>query len=45
MAGIVPPFTHESALKKVKAAQNLWNTRNPEKVVQAYTVRSQSCGG
>lgn len=40
MADIVPPFTHESALKKVKAAQNLWNTRNPEKVVLAYTVRA-----
>lgn len=39
MSGIKPPFTEETALKKVKAAQNLWNTKNPEKVAQAYTVR------
>jgi len=37
MANIVPPFTRETALQKVKAGQNLWNTRTPEKVVQAYT--------
>lgn len=39
MAGIVPPFTRETAIKKVKAGQDLWNTRNPEKVALAYTVR------
>lgn len=38
MSGIKPPFTEETALKKVKAAQNLWNTQNPEKIAQAYTV-------
>lgn len=38
MAGIVPPFTRETANKKVKAAQDLWNTKNPEKVALAYTV-------
>ncbi|THH22537.1 hypothetical protein EUX98_g8162 [Antrodiella citrinella] len=37
MAHILPPFTRESAQEKVKAAQNLWNTRNPEKVALAYT--------
>ncbi|KAJ7694573.1 hypothetical protein B0H17DRAFT_1057237 [Mycena rosella] len=35
---IIPPFTAASALQKVKAAQNLWNTRNPAKVAQAYTA-------
>ncbi|KAJ7694585.1 hypothetical protein B0H17DRAFT_1057254 [Mycena rosella] len=35
---IVPPFTAASALQKVKAAQNLWNTCNPAKVAQAYTA-------
>ena len=34
---IKPPFTEESARAKVKAAENLWNTRNPDKVVLAYT--------
>ncbi|KAH9919497.1 uncharacterized protein BXZ73DRAFT_52549 [Epithele typhae] len=37
MAPIVPPFTAETALQKVKVAQDLWNTRNPEKVALAYT--------
>lgn len=38
---IVPPFTLESALAKVKAAENAWNTRDPERVALAYTVDSQ----
>ncbi len=36
---IVPPFTAETAHKKVKIAQDLWNTKTPEKVALAYTVR------
>ncbi|KAK7044229.1 hypothetical protein VNI00_007951 [Paramarasmius palmivorus] len=32
-----PPFTLASAINKVKLAQNLWNTRDPARVVQAYT--------
>ncbi len=27
-----PPFTRETALKKVQAAEDAWNTRDPEKV-------------
>lgn len=34
---IVPPFTEESARRKVQLAQDLWNTRDPEAVAQAYT--------
>lgn len=34
---LAPPFTKDTAYKKVKAAQNLWNTKDPSKVVQAYT--------
>ncbi|KAI8620021.1 hypothetical protein BC830DRAFT_1059741 [Chytriomyces sp. MP71] len=30
-------FTLVTALQKVKGAQALWNTKNPEKVAQAYT--------
>jgi hypothetical protein len=34
---IKPPFTAESAAAKVQAAEDLWNTRDPEHVAQAYT--------
>ncbi|KAL7273370.1 hypothetical protein RUND412_003771 [Rhizina undulata] len=40
MAGILPPFTLESAHAKVKAAQDLWNTKDPIKVSNAYTPTS-----
>mmetsp|Transcript_17647 Transcript_17647/g.49661 ORF Transcript_17647/g.49661 Transcript_17647/m.49661 type:complete len:168 (+) Transcript_17647:85-588(+) len=33
----VPPFTQESAIRKVRMAEDGWNTRNAEKVVLAYT--------
>lgn len=36
-----PPFTAKTAALKVKAAQDAWNTRNPERVAQAYTEDSQ----
>ena len=32
-----PPFDEESARKKVLAAENAWNTRDPHKVSLAYT--------
>jgi uncharacterized protein len=38
---IRPPFTLETALAKVKAAQDAWNTRNPEIVAQGYSEDSQ----
>ncbi|MBB3126992.1 hypothetical protein FHS19_001646 [Paenibacillus rhizosphaerae] len=38
---IKPPFTHESALAKVKAAENAWNTRNPDLVAKAYSHDSE----
>jgi nuclear transport factor 2 (NTF2) superfamily protein len=34
---LAPPWTAETAHKKVKAAQNLWNTKDADKVVNAYT--------
>lgn len=37
----VPPFDEESARQKVKAAQDGWNTRDPEKVALAYTEDSK----
>jgi len=35
-----PPFTHESAIQKVRMAEDAWNTRDPERVALAYTVDS-----
>jgi len=32
-----PPFTEEAARAKVQAAEDLWNSRDPDKVVLAYT--------
>ena len=37
----VPPFTEETARAKVKAAEDAWNTRDPEVVAKAYTEDSQ----
>ncbi len=37
----LPPFTEETARQKVKAAQDAWNTRDPEKVSLAYTPDSK----
>jgi uncharacterized protein (TIGR02246 family) len=36
----LPPFDMESALIKVQAAEDAWNTRDPERVAGAYTVDS-----
>ncbi|MGL4724199.1 MAG: DUF1348 family protein [Scandinavium sp.] len=36
----LPPFTLETARQKVRAAEDGWNSRNPEKVSLAYTPDS-----
>ena len=36
----LPPFTEETARLKVRAAEDGWNNRNPEKVALAYTSDS-----
>jgi nuclear transport factor 2 (NTF2) superfamily protein len=36
----LPPFTRESAIEKVRLAEDGWNSRNPEKVSLAYTPDS-----
>ena len=38
---IRPPFTAETAAAKVKAAQDAWNTRDPDRVALAYTEDSE----
>ncbi len=36
----LPPFTTETAARKVQAAEDAWNTRDPEKVSLGYTEDS-----
>ncbi|WP_225839312.1 nuclear transport factor 2 family protein [Streptomyces sp. NK08204] len=35
-----PPFTRDTALQKVQAAEDAWNTRDPQRVALAYTPDS-----
>ncbi len=37
----VPPFTRESAVEKVRKAEDAWNGRDPQKVALAYTADSR----
>ena len=37
----LPPFTRESALLKVRAAEDAWNSRDPHRVALAYTIDSE----
>jgi len=37
----LPPFTKQTATQKVRAAEDGWNSRNPEKVSLAYSESSQ----
>ncbi|WP_214417175.1 nuclear transport factor 2 family protein [Sphaerisporangium fuscum] len=36
----VPPFTRETAVEKVRLAEDAWNSRDPRTVAQAYTPDS-----
>jgi len=37
----LPPFTRETAIRKVRLAEDGWNSREPEKVALAYTIDSR----
>ena len=37
----VPPFNEQTARQKVQAAEDAWNTREPERVAAAYTEDSR----
>ncbi|MEE8251701.1 MAG: nuclear transport factor 2 family protein [Gemmatimonadales bacterium] len=39
-SSLKPPFTEERARSKVQAAEDAWNSRDPERVALAYTVDS-----
>lgn len=37
----LPPFSRETAIQKVRLAEDAWNSRDPERVSLAYTVNSR----
>jgi nuclear transport factor 2 (NTF2) superfamily protein len=37
----LPPFTRETAIQKVRLAEDAWNSRDPERVSLAYTPESR----
>jgi nuclear transport factor 2 (NTF2) superfamily protein len=37
----LPPFTRETAMQKVRMAEDAWNTRDPQRVAGAYTIDSR----
>ena len=37
----VPPFDRDDAVAKIRAAEDAWNTRDPQRVSMAYTVDSR----
>ncbi|MFT5386091.1 MAG: nuclear transport factor 2 (NTF2) superfamily protein [Saprospiraceae bacterium] len=37
----IPPFTTETAKQKIQAAEDAWNSKNPERIAMAYTVDSE----
>jgi uncharacterized protein len=39
-AALIPPFNRETATAKVRAGENLWNTRDPERTALGYTPDS-----
>ena len=38
---IVPPFTRETAVAKVRGAEDAWNSRDPQRVCLGYSIDSQ----
>ena len=41
MNKLIPPFSKETVKAKVQAAEDAWNSKNPERVSMAYTVDSK----
>jgi uncharacterized protein len=37
----LPPFTRETAIQKVRLAEDSWNSRDPGKVAMAYAIDSR----
>ncbi|WP_413731148.1 DUF1348 family protein [Sodalis sp. RH20] len=41
MANLVPPFTPDTSAAKVRMAEDGWNSRDPQRVSQVYTLDTQ----
>jgi len=41
MPALIPPFTHETAIAKVRMAEDAWNSRDPQRVSLSYTEDSR----
>lgn len=41
MSLLIPPFTEETAIQKVRLAEDGWNSRDPQRVSLAYTADSR----
>ena len=37
----IPPFTEETAKQKIQAAEDAWNSKDPQRVSMAYSVDSE----
>ncbi|MDT3404569.1 nuclear transport factor 2 family protein [Mucilaginibacter terrae] len=37
----LPPFTYQTAIEKVQLAEDAWNSQDPEKIAQAYTIDTE----
>lgn len=37
----LPPFTKETALQKIQLAEDAWNSKDPVRVAEAYTINSE----
>lgn len=37
----LPPFTKETAIQKIRMAEDAWNSRDPDKIVLVYTPDTQ----
>ncbi|WP_018014278.1 DUF1348 family protein [Teredinibacter turnerae] len=37
----LPPFTRDTAIKKIRLAEDAWNLKNPEKIATAYSLDSR----
>ncbi len=37
----LPPFTEETAIQKIRMAEDAWNSRDPDKIVQVYTENTR----
>ncbi len=36
-----PPFTHDTAIQKVRMAEDAWNNQDPQRIATAYSINSQ----